>query len=687
MKKLLSVLLITAIVFSISACTEDGDIEPVIKGEIELTDFEKVSLLKDSITINNTDSIESNIQIPLVDTENDVSISWSSSNESIISNLGIVQRPSFEEGDVTVTFTVSLSLGDSTDSKIFLVTVKALPKVDVIDSIDPIDPVDEDCDGMMTLNGEAIVTITQGTYYKDPEVESEYLSTNTSCPTSGDIWYEVTYSFEGGEAAEGINTTLVGQYIATYNQRKSEYGIDNTIARVINIIEDTSLDVISPENVTVDDVRILNKIYVNNASELDDALDDLAPGDAVILRNGTYNNISESIYGNGTKANPIFIMAEHPGEAIISGESQFTIKGSRIILAGLSFLNGSPKYDGGIIRVEGNYNRVTNNTIIDFETPNEKQSWVNFSGVYNELDHNYFEGKTTKGVMVVITRSIGKEDHHHIHHNYFKDFTNPENFDNELEVIRIGTSNESRSMSYTIVEYNVFDGMDAETENISVKAGGCEIRGNLIINSASLITLRHGIDSIVEDNIIIGNDKLGTGGIRIYDTGHIIRNNYIIGINTGNTDFRGAIVVHSGGMEPGGSTAVNGQCTPYNIVIENNTIINCSQGIVFEDSKSNTNYGPKNISFKDNFIWTDDITDAIYKYSTTGVSNLYESTITSTGDVYYGGRMNSGDGTLSNTGIEMTSFLTTTPSTTTVDGIIYFVGDKGAKNLELLETK
>jgi len=317
-----------------------------------------------------------------------------------------------------------------------------------------------------------------------------------------------------------------------------------------------------------------------------------------------------------------------------------------------------------------------------------KQSWVNFSGVYNELDHNYFEGKTTRGVMIVITREVGKEDHHHIHHNYFKNFTNPENFDNELEVIRIGTSTESRSMSYTIVEYNVFDGMDAEIENISVKAGGCEIRGNLVINSASLITLRHGINSIVEDNIIIGNDKAGTGGIRVYDSGHIIQNNYIYGINTEGDNFRGAIVIHSGGMEPGGSTAINGQWTPYNIEILNNTIINCSESIVFEDSKSNTNYGPKNIHFENNFIWTDDINDAIFKYNTTGVSNTYESTITSTGDVYYGGLHNIGNGTLSNTGIESSSFMDGTPDTTTSDnGLIYFVGNKGAKDLLMLEVK
>ena len=119
------------------------------------------------------------------------------------------------------------------------------------------------------------------------------------------------------------------------------------------------------------------------------------------------------------------------------------------------------------------------------------------------------------------------------------------------------------------------------------------------------------------------------------------------------------------------------QCLPGEELVEGKC--------VFEDSKSNTNYGPKDIHFENNFIWTDDSNDAIFKYNTTGVSNIYEETITFSGDVYFGGTQNTGNGTLTNTGIDLSSFSTEIPTTTMIDGLIYYTGLQVAKDLEMLD--
>ncbi|MGR5543374.1 chondroitinase-B domain-containing protein, partial [Vibrio campbellii] len=68
-----------------------------------------------------------------------------------------------------------------------------------------------------------------------------------------------------------------------------------------------------------------------------------------------------------------------------------------------------------------------------------------------------------------------------------------------------------------------------ERELISIKSGGNVIGGNTIFESAALISLRHGKANVVDSNVIIGNEKRLTGGIRIYDEDHVIKNNYISG--------------------------------------------------------------------------------------------------------------------------------------------------------------
>lgn len=72
---------------------------------------------------DNTDSITGNVILP-VSGLNGSSISWSTSNTSLITIEGIVSRPAALSGDAIVTLTATISKGTASSAKVFTLTVK-----------------------------------------------------------------------------------------------------------------------------------------------------------------------------------------------------------------------------------------------------------------------------------------------------------------------------------------------------------------------------------------------------------------------------------------------------------------------------------------------------------------------------------------------------------------------------------
>ncbi|MDA9240746.1 polysaccharide lyase 6 family protein [bacterium] len=146
-------------------------------------------------------------------------------------------------------------------------------------------------------------------------------------------------------------------------------------------------------------------------------------------------------------------------------------------------------------------------------------------GKHNRFDHNHLEGKRNKGVTMAVrlNAEASQENYHRIDHNYFG--SRPVLGSNGGETLRIGTSHYSLSNSYTVVENNYFDRCDGEVEIISVKSGSNHISGNLFYESRGTLTLRHGNDNLVENNIFLGNGVEHTGGIRVINKRQTIRNN------------------------------------------------------------------------------------------------------------------------------------------------------------------
>lgn len=160
--------------------------------------------------------VESDIELPTsYEAEPEAIIAWSSSNPSVISNAGLVNRPTFEEGDALVTLTVTITMkynqnaaGETHYGRVqkvysFNVTVTAMPYV----------PTDEEvAEGYL-----AAVADLSGSYKDDfdlPAVTNGVWSVEGNGIEVADGFIKVTRTAED-QAATLTLTVTVGEYVGT----------------------------------------------------------------------------------------------------------------------------------------------------------------------------------------------------------------------------------------------------------------------------------------------------------------------------------------------------------------------------------------------------------------------------------------------------------------------------------------
>jgi len=257
-----------------------------------------------------------------------------------------------------------------------------------------------------------------------------------------------------------------------------------------------------------------------------------------------------------------------------------------------------------------NHSRVTEVVIDNFSNPErfETDSWVMMYGKHNRFDHNHLEGKRNKGVTMAVRLNTedSRENYHRIDHNYFG--PRPVLGSNGGETLRIGTSHYSLSNSFTLVENNYFDRCDGEVEIVSVKAGGNLLRGNLFYESRGTLTLRHGNDNVIEENIFLGNGVDHTGGIRVINKRQTIRNNYLQGL-TGYR-FGGGLVVMNGVP----NSPINRYHQVDGAVIENNSLIEVAHIQLAAGSDAERSAVPINSKFSNNLVFNKNGRDAFTLY-------------------------------------------------------------------------
>ena len=263
---------------------------------------------------------------------------------------------------------------------------------------------------------------------------------------------------------------------------------------------------------------------VTNQEEYRDAVERAQPGDVIVLANGVWRNFEILLVGNGEPERPITLTAETRGQVVISGQSNLRLAGSHLVVSGLVFRDGYTPTSAVISfrRTKGepaNYSRVTETVIDRFNNPerHEIDFWVLMFGRHNRFDHNHVEGKGNLGSdHGRAAGRRGKPAKPPPHRPQLLRPASDTGNSNGGETLRIGTSHHSLSDSLTVVENNVFDRCNGELEIISNKSGGNVFRGNLFLESRGTLTMRHGNNAVVEDNVFLGN------GVSEYrrDTGH-----------------------------------------------------------------------------------------------------------------------------------------------------------------------
>ena len=347
-----------------------------------------------------------------------------------------------------------------------------------------------------------------------------------------------------------------------------------------------------------------NTISVKNLEELNAANKKAMPGDIIILQNGEWKDVLIKLNCNGTRENPITFRSQTAGKVLITGNSKLKVGGSFLIINGLYFSHGYAGDDAIItFRIDNKQLasncRVTNTAVDDFNNPKrlDENNWVSFYGKNNRLDHCSFRNKKNMGVLlaVMLDDERSRENFHSIDHNYFG--KRPPLASNGGEIIRVGLSQHCQFNSNTLIRRNFFEQCDGETEIISIKSCANIVESNIFKECQGSVVLRHGDNNVVMNNYFLGNDKAGSGGIRVINKGQHVTNN--IFYKCRGVDFRSPLAIMNG--------VPNSPPTRYvqviNAEIANNTFYECSPIGLCEGSDAERTLPPDNVNFFNNVFY------------------------------------------------------------------------------------
>ena len=379
---------------------------------------------------------------------------------------------------------------------------------------------------------------------------------------------------------------------------------------------------------------------VSTLSTLQSKMNAALPGDTVIVVNGTYIwggiNITNT-HGTNTSA-WIVLKAQSFNGVIFSGNTYLQFSGKHILINGFRFANGNVGSNDVISfrnssNTSANYCRITNITIDNYNSDSTGSyantgsknggdtlnRWVSLYGTNNRVDHCTFINKYNGDPTLVVwydNNTYPQQStptYHKIDSNYFK-FRGYWG-GNEGEVIRVGTSYNSRSNGYNIIEYNLFEyGAQVDPEIISNKSNFNTYRYNTFHNHAGGITLREGRFCNVYGNFFLRDANSTTSqqyGVRVIDKGHKVFNNYMEGLNGNNnslSSLRCPIILFNGVTTGSDSTdpAFAALYFPADsCTVAFNTVVNCSGGagvvIGYNNGNANT-FQPTGIVVSNNLI-------------------------------------------------------------------------------------
>ncbi|HZE38462.1 MAG TPA: polysaccharide lyase 6 family protein [Stackebrandtia sp.] len=330
-------------------------------------------------------------------------------------------------------------------------------------------------------------------------------------------------------------------------------------------------------------------VNVGSSDELAGAMSDAKPGDRIVVADGDYE-IDGMSGKHGTADEPITVVAEHRGKAVIN-EGQLEVeKSSYVTFEGLKWTNGDT-----LKLTSSDHVRLTRNVFR--LTEEESLKWVLIQGADshdNRIDHNDFGDKHQLGNFITVDGTETEQSQHdRIDHNHFHDIG--PRAENEMEAVRVGQSAISKSSGFTLVEDNLFENCDGDPEIVSVKSNDNVVRYNTFRTSQGVLSQRHGNRGEFYGNFFLGDGKEGTGGIRVYGQDHKIFDNYFQGL-TG-SGYDAALQLDGGDVDTSGS--LDSHFRVYRATVVNNTFVDNVSNI---EIGANYKYAPVDSVIADNVV-------------------------------------------------------------------------------------
>ena len=335
-------------------------------------------------------------------------------------------------------------------------------------------------------------------------------------------------------------------------------------------------------------------VNIASSGALSDALESATGGTTLLLADGTYDG-EFAMAVRATPEAPVVVRAANPGKAVIAPGAAIVVKNSaHVVVSGLTFLSGAST----LLKLEASNNvRVTHNTFDRAPGGEESSKWLYVGGAdshHNRIDHNTFRNKTDPGNYLTLDGSETQiSQYDRIDHNRFS--TLGPRAENEKEAVRLGWSDISRSSGFTVFEYNLLEECNGDPEVVSVKASDMTVRYNTVRRSQGVLSLRHGDRNSLYGNVVLGEGRPGTGGIRIYGADNKVFNNYVAG--TTGTGYDSALSVDGGDAEPGGG--LNKHHRVDNALVVFNTLIDNATGIVIGENYPKP---PVNLTVENNLL-------------------------------------------------------------------------------------
>jgi poly(beta-D-mannuronate) lyase len=356
-----------------------------------------------------------------------------------------------------------------------------------------------------------------------------------------------------------------------------------------------------------------------DVASFDAAMKKAGAGDIIVLQSGEWKDVDLRVRGQGEKGKPITVRAAEAGKVKLTGNSRLRFGGEHLVVESLWFQNCFPE-SADIVTFREDSKKLASHCVLRgcaitqdvASIDGTERKWVSLYGQENVVEHCHFEGKTSKGTLLVVwlpERAVGSPPKHRIERNYFG--PRPRLGKNGGEIIRIGDSESSMQRAECLVEGNYFEKCDGEVECISNKSCGNVYRANMFMECQGTVTMRHGNGCLIEGNVFNGNHRKQTGGIRIIGEDHVVRGNYLSGIE--GDEARSAICLQNG-IE---RSPAYGYFQVKRAIVAGNSILDCKHSITigYADKDVKALLPPIDCQFAGNYVSSEgnrlvDLTDA-----------------------------------------------------------------------------